>query len=148
MGLKEQLLEDMRDAMRAKDVPRKNAVRMVRAAIQNAEIAKQAELDEEEVLSLIGREIKQRRDAIEMFAQGNRPDLVEKESIQVEILQAYLPKQLSEDEIEAIATEVISEQGASGMGAMGSVMRATLPKVKGLADGRLVSEIVRRLLSS
>ena len=148
MGLKEQLLEDMRDAMRAKDIPRRNAIRMVRAAIQNAEIAKQADLDEEEILSLIAKEIRQRRDAIEMFAKGNRPDLVEKESEQVEILQAYLPKQLSEGEIEAIAREVVSELGASGMGDMGSVMRATLAKVKGRADGRLVNEIARKLLSS
>lgn len=148
MGLKEQLLEDMRNAMRAKDTLRRDAVRMVLAAVQNAEIAKQADLDEEEILSLIAKEIRQRRDAIEMFAKGNRPDLVEKESEQVEILQAYLPKQLSEGEIEAIAREVVSELGASGMGDMGSVMRATLAKVKGRADGRLVNEIARKLLSS
>ena len=148
MGLKEQLLEDMRNAMRAKDTLRRDAVRMVLAAVQNAEIAKQADLDQAGIQSLIAREIKQRRETIEMAEKGNRPELVEKESKQVEILKAYLPKQLSGEEIEAIAREVIAELGADGLGQIGSVMRAMMGKVKGQADGRLVNEIVKKLLLS
>lgn len=147
MGLQEQLLEDMKSAMREKDDLRKDAIRMVRAAIQNAEIAKMAPLDETEVLSLITREVKQRREALDMFVQGGRQDLVEKEAKQIEILEAYLPKQLSQAEIEALAQEVIGETGATGMGQMGPVMRAMMERIRGQADGKAVNEIVRKLLS-
>lgn len=147
MGLKEQLLEDMRTAMRQKDDTRKSAIRMVRAAIQNAEIEKLAPLDEGEVLAVIGKEVKQRREALEMYAQGGRQDLVDNEAKQIAILESYLPAQMSEAEIEAMARQVMAETGATGMAQMGQVMREMMGRVKGQADGSLVNEIVKKLLS-
>jgi hypothetical protein len=146
-SIKDQLLQDLQQAMRAKEPDRKAALRMARAAIQNAEIKEQRELEDKEVEALLAKEVKKRREAVEMFAKGGRQDLVDQEEKQIAILEAYLPEQLSAAEIEAIAQEVIDEIGAESMAQMGPVMRNTMERVQGRADGKEVSEIVRRLLS-
>lgn len=146
VGLKAQLFQDLKEAMKAKDDARKNAIRMVRAAIKNAEIEKQRELDQAEIQALINKEAKQRRESIEIFTKGDRPDLVEQEAAQLTVLEAYLPQQLGESEIAQIAQEVIAELGATSMADMGAVMREMMSKLRGQADGKLINKIVREQL--
>ena len=148
MSIQDQLLQDLRQAMRQQDADRKAALRMARAAIQNAEIEEQRELEDSEVEALLAKEVKKRREAVEMFEKGGRQDLVEQEEKQIRILESYLPEQLSSAEIEAIAQEVIDEIGADSMAQMGPVMRAVMERVRGRADGKEVSQIVRELLSA
>lgn len=147
MSLAEQLLQDLKEAVRRSDAPRKAAIRMVRAAIQNAEIDKGRALSDAEILDLIRKEVNRREEAIKLFARGNRQDLVAQESEQVEILNSYLPKQMTPVEIEAIARQVITELGASGLAQMGPVMRSLMSQLQGKADGKLVNQIVRQLLT-
>ena len=147
MSLSERLMEDLKQAMRQSDTMRKDAIRMVRAAIQNAEIAKQHPLDDNEVIEVIRKEVKQRQEAIAMFAQGGRQDLVEQETQQVNILEAYLPQQMSAEEIAALAQQAIAALGAKGPADMGLVMRTLMAQLKGQADGRVVNQIVQKLLN-
>jgi len=147
MHLAEQLSEDLKQALRQHDAPRKTAIRMVRAAIQNAEIAKGGSLDDAEILALIGREVKKRRESIELFAKGGREDLVAEETEQLDILAQYLPKQMTPEEIAAAAQQVIAEMGADSLAQMGPVMRALMSNLKGKADGKLVNQVVRQLLA-
>ncbi|MDH7481361.1 MAG: GatB/YqeY domain-containing protein [Armatimonadota bacterium] len=146
MSLREKLEEDYKAAMKAKDTLRVSVIRMARSEIRNAEIAKRRSLTEEEIAEVITREIKRRQESIEQFKQGGRTDLVEKETAEMRILSEYLPEQLSEDEIAGIAQEVIAELKAASKADKGRVMSALMPRVRGRADGRLVSEIVDRLL--
>ena len=145
--LKERLNEEMKLAMKAKDKTRLSAIRMVRAANQNKEIEKKTELDDDGISEVIANQIKRRKEAIELAQQGGRDELVESETTQVEVLQAFLPEQLSEDEIEAIVVKVIEEVGATSMRDMGKVMGKLIPQVRGKADNTLVSQIVRKKLS-
>lgn len=145
--LKERLNEEMKLAMKAKDKTRLSAIRMVRAAIQNKEIEKKTELDDDGISEVIANQIKIRKEAIEFAQQAGRDELVESETMQVEVLQAFLPEQLSEDEIEAITVKVIEEVGATSMRDMGKVMGKLIPQVRGKADNALVSQIVRKKLS-
>lgn len=146
MGLLERLNQDLKEAMRAGDERRKLAIRAVKTAIRNAEVEKMAPLDEDEILAVIAREAKKRRDAIEEFRRGGREDLVADEEAELAVLESYLPRQLTAEEIEAHAREVIAELQAAGQPDMGSVMRRMMADLKGRADGRLVNQIVRRLL--
>ncbi|NOZ28186.1 MAG: GatB/YqeY domain-containing protein [Chloroflexi bacterium] len=146
MKLIDRLNEDLKEALRTKDEPRKLAIRAVKTAIRNAEVEKMASLDEGEVLAIIAKEAKMRREAIEEFKRGERPDLVAKEEAELAVLEAYLPRQLTEEEIEARAREVIDELKAAGQANMGNVMRRLMSELRGRADGRLVNQIVRRLL--
>ena len=146
MGLKEQLNEDMKQAMRAKDKNRLSAIRMVRGAVRDKEINSQIELDDDGVLEVIASQIKKRKDALEQLRQSNRDDLVETEMEQIDILQAFLPAQLSEEEIEAVVTDVIEELGATSMRDMGKVMGKLVPQLRGKADNSTVSQIVRQKL--
>ncbi|MCL6518805.1 MAG: GatB/YqeY domain-containing protein [Armatimonadetes bacterium] len=146
MSLREKLEEDYKAAMKAKDTLRVSVIRMARSEIRNAEIAKRRSLTEEEIAEVITREIKRRQESIEQFKQGGRTDLVDKETAEMKILSEYLPEQLSEDEIAGIAQEVIAELKAASKADKGRVMSALMPRVRGRADGRLVSEIVDRLL--
>ena len=145
--LKERLNEEMKLAMKAKDKTRLSAIRMVRAAVRNKEIEKKTELDDDGISEVIANQIKRRKEAIELAQQGGRDELVESETTQVEVLQAFLPEQLSEDEIEAIVVKVIEEVGATSMRDMGKVMGKLIPQVRGKADNALVSQIVRKKLS-
>lgn len=147
MSLKEQLFEDLKQAMRSNDAVRKAAIRMVRAAILNAEIAKGGALEDAEVLALIQKEIKQRQEAIELFAKGNRQDLVDEETAQIKVLTPYLPHQMTAEEIEVVARQVIAELGASGPAQMGAVMRTLIGQLKGKADGKLINQVVKNLLA-
>ena len=150
MGLKDQLSEDLKSAMRAKDENRISAIRMLKAAITNFEIARgdakskdsDKPITESDLLSVVEKQIKQRRDAIEMYKQGNRPELAAKEEAEIAVLAAYLPKQLSRDEVKAEVQEIIA---ALGTKEFPKVMREAATKLKGRADGKLVNEVVKEL---
>jgi len=147
MGLKGTLENDLKEALRSKDERRKTTLRLALAAVHNAEIAKGKALEEGEVLAVLSKEAKQRRESAALFAEGGREDLVDQENKELEILTEYLPEQLSEAEIEARVREVIDEVGATSAAQMGDVMRVLMPQMKGKADGQLVSTIVKRILS-
>lgn len=147
MGLKDRLEKDLRDALRNKDEQRKTTLRLVLAAIKNAEIDKRGELEEGELLAVLSKQAKQRRESAAQFAEGGREDLVAQEDRELEIIEEYIPAQLSEKEIEARAREVIQEIGATTPSQMGDVMRVLMPQMKGRADGRLVNTIVTAILS-
>ena len=147
MNLQERLMADLRDAMRSNDGARKNVIRMVRAAVKNAEIDLHREATDAEVQDLIAREMKRRTEAVEMFRRADRMDLVTQEESELAILKGYLPEQLSESEIEAAVRTVVAELGAADPAQMGPVMREIMSRLKGQADGRIVSQIVRRVLS-
>jgi uncharacterized protein YqeY len=137
----------MRDAMRARDERRTTTLRMALAAAHNQRIARRRELTDEEVLDVLGREVKQRRESIDVYRGAGREDRAAAEEAEVAILSDFLPEQLGDDEITALARAAIDETGASGPGDVGRVMGRLSPQTKGRADGRRVSEIVRRLLT-
>lgn len=147
MSLNDRLNEDMKQAMRSQDKFRLSVIRMVRSSIKNIEIDQRKTLDDQEVLEVLNREIKQRRDSLQEFEKAGRQDLVDQLKQELDILAAYMPKQLSEDEVKAIVQQTIQEVGASSKADMGKVMGALMPKVKGLADGKLVNQIVQQLLA-
>jgi len=147
MGLKEQLENDLKEALRAKDETRKTTLRLALAAIKNAEISKGRELDESELTAVVSQQAKQRRESATQFARGGRDDLVSQEEKELKILMEYLPPQLSEEEIRSRAHEVIDEVGATSLAQMGDVMRVLMPQLKGKADGQVVSTIVQGILS-
>jgi len=136
----------MKSAMKEKDTLKKSAITMVRASILQKEKDERIELDDDGVIGVIAKEVKQRKDSIPEFIRGNRPDLVEKLNAEIEILMEYLPQQLTEDEIDAMVTQTITEVGAMSMKDMGKVMGALMPKLQGRADGRLVNQLVRKHL--
>jgi len=155
LGLKEQIRQDMQKAAKERDSLALSALRMAVAAIRNREIeavtrkelAQGSELPDEAILKVIATMVKQRRESIELFLQGNRPELAEKEQAEIAVLERYLPKGLSSQEIEALVREAIAETGAKGPADMGRLMKAVMPKVAGRADGKAVNETVRRLLA-
>ena len=147
MTLKDKLQEDLKDAMRSGDVERRSVIRYLRSEVHNAEIAKQADLDEEAVIGVLTRQAKQRRDSIDAYKQVNRTDLVEKEEGELAIILEYLPEQMSDDEITELATAAIAETGATGPKDMGKVMGKIMPETRGKADGSKVSAIVNGLLN-
>ena len=146
MSLTERLTTDMKQAMKDKDKVRLSVIRMVRTAIQNAEIDLKTTLSDDEVIAVLNRELKQRRDSLQAFESAGRQDLVEEVKQEIEVLIDYLPAQMTEDEVRAIVKEVVTETGATGKADMGKVMSALMPKVKGRADGKLVNTIVSQEL--
>ncbi|UOF88922.1 GatB/YqeY domain-containing protein [Fodinisporobacter ferrooxydans] len=146
MSLTGRLAEDMKQAMKAKDKVRLSVIRMVRTAVKNAEIDQKQELSDDEVLAVISKELKQRRDSLQAFESAGRQDLVEEAKAEIEILVEYLPTQLSEEEVKSIVQEVIREVGAASKADTGKVMSVLMPKVRGRADGKLVNQIVQQLL--
>ena len=148
MSLKEQLANDLKDAMRSGDAAKRNTLRALQAAVKQVEIDTRTTLSEQEVLAVITKQAKQRRDSIEQFQQGNRPDLVEEEQKELSIIEAYLPKQLNDVEITERAQAAIVELGVTDMKGMGKVMGKLSNDLRGLADGKRISQIVRQLLSS
>lgn len=150
MSLKEKLTADMKEAMKAREEGRQRlgVIRMVRGAIRQQEIDGQKELDDDAVLAVISKEVKQRRDSIEEFKKGGREDLVAQNEAEIAILMAYLPQQMAEDEIRKLVQDSITATGASSPKEMGKVMKELMPKVKGRADGKLVNQIVRELLNA
>ena len=147
MNLKDRLTEDLKQAMRQGDERRKSTVRLVRAAITNAEIERGKDLSEDEVLAIIAKQAKQRRESVAEFAKGGRQDLVDQEEEELQILLSYLPAQMSRHEIEVAARQVIAEVGATSMAQMGEVMRRLMSQLKGKADGSLVNQVVREILT-
>ena len=139
----EQLKSDLKDAMRAKDETRRNTIRILMAAFKNAAIEKGGELDESGSLEILAREAKKRREAAESFRGGGREDAALQEELELAIIEDYLPKQLSEDEVRAIAREVIAAVEPSGPRDMGKVMGEVMPRLKGLFDGKLASGIIK-----
>ena len=138
---------EMTAAMRAGDAQRRDTLRLLIAALDNARIAAGRDLSDEAALAALQREAKQRRESIEEYRKGGRDDLVEAEQAELTIIEAYLPDQLGEDELRAIARELIEERGASGPGDLGAVMGPLMQRVRGRADGRQANAIVRELLS-
>lgn len=146
MTLKEQLNADLKTAMKAKDKETLKTVRMLKSAVQNEEIKVGHDLTPEEELTVLAREVKQRRDSLEEFANAGRDDLVEPLKYEIEVVERYLPAQLSEDEIRDIVKQAIDEVGVSDKSGFGKVMAKVMPQVKGKADGNQVNAIVKEML--
>ena len=146
MSLKERLQDDWKAAMKSRDSFRASVINMTKAAVLKAEKVDGSELDDDAVIDIISKEIKQRREAIVEFEKGKRQDLIDQNNKEIEILLEYLPQQLTEEEIAEIVKNAVNEVGALGMKDMGKVMTAIMPKVKGRSDGKLVSLIVKNHL--
>ena len=145
--LKEKLMEDLKDCMKEKKVLRKNVIQMVRAAILQVEKDKQIELDDNQILEIIAKEAKKRKDSLADYEKSGREDLINQVKEEIEIISEYLPKQLSREEITEIVTQVISEVGATSMKDMGQVMKGAKEKIGASADGKTISDAVKKLLS-
>lgn len=148
MNLNEQLNEAMKAAMKARDSLRLNAIRMIRTAIKNREIDERRELDDQEGIAVLSTLVKQRKESAQVYREGGRPELAEKEEQELAIIQEFLPTQLGEEEIRAIIEAAVSETGAASMKDMGRVMKVVTGKTLGRADGRLVSDLVKDRLSA
>jgi len=146
--LKQKLMNDLKQAMRDGDKVKCSVIRLAMAAIKNAEIARQADLEDGDILGVIAKEIRQRNESIEAFKQGNRQDLVIKEEAELAILQGYQPRQMTREEIIAEARRVIEEVGAQGPADKGKVMPKLIAQLKGKADGREINAVVTELLAS
>jgi hypothetical protein len=147
VSLKERLSSDLKQAMRGGDKVRRSVIRLVLAAVHNAEIARQAALEDSDVLGIIAKEARQREESIEAFKKGNRQDLVAQEEAEMAVLQEYLPRQMTRDEVIAEARRVIEEVGAQGPRDKGKVMPKLIAQLKGRADGREINAVVTELLS-
>lgn len=146
--MKEELLNELKDAMKQKDELRKNTIMMIRAAILQVEKDTQKSLSDEEMISIFAKELKKRKESISDYQKGGREDIVETLNKEIEIIAKYLPQPLTEAEIESIVKNAIEEVGAQGPKDMGKVMQNIRPKTNGKADGKLVSDIVKKLLSN
>jgi len=144
--LEKRITEDMRQAMKAGDAVKRDALRLLLSSIKNAAGAKLAPLDEGEVLSVISKDVKRHQESIDAFKKGNRADLVSKEEAEMAVLQSYLPRQMSREEIITAVKEVIAAVGAKGPGDKGKVMQQLMPKLKGKADGKAINDVVTELL--
>ena len=147
-SLKQKLNDELKQALRSGDKVRRSVIRLVLAAVNNAEIARQAALEDGDILGVIAKEARQRQESIAAFKQGNRQDLVAQEEAELAILQEYLPKQMTREEIIAEARQVIAEVGAQGPGDKGKVMPTLIARLKGRADGREINTVVTELLKS
>ena len=145
--LKEKLLEDLKNSMKEKNIVRKNVIQMVRAAILQVEKDKQITLDDNQIIDIIAKESKKRKDSLADYEKSGREDLINEIKEEIEILAEYLPKQLSLEEVEAIVKEVIEEVGATSMKDMGKVMKAAKEKIGAASDGKTINEIVKKLLN-
>ena len=148
MSIKTQLNDSMKESMKSGDEVRKRTVRMVLAAIKQAEVDKRVELDDTAVMNILQKEVKNRRESLEEAKKANRTDLVEANEAEIDILQAFLPKAMPTEELRALVQAAISETGASSPSDMGKVMKAVMPKVAGRAPNDMVSATVRELLQT
>jgi len=146
MSLKEQLANDLKQAMKDKDTVRKNVVQLIRSGVLQVEKDKQITLDDEGVLDVIAKQLKQRRDSLPDYEKSGREDLIAQLKTEIDVLMGYLPAQLSREELEAIVKEAVEATGAASVKDMGKVMAAVMPKTKGRADGKVINEIARGLL--
>lgn len=147
VSLLERLNEDMKQAMRNKEKDKLTVIRMIKASLQNEAIKLGKDLSEEQELTVLSREVKQRKDSLHEFEKAGREDLVEKIRTELQYVELYMPKQLSEEEVSKIVQETVVETGAKSKADMGKVMAAIMPKVKGKADGALVNKLVQQHLS-
>ncbi len=145
--LKEKLLEDLKNSMKDKNIVRKNVVQMVRAGILQVEKDKHIELNDDQIIEIIAKESKKRKDALADYEKSGRQDLIDEIKEEIEILAEYLPKQLSVEEVEKIVKEVIGEVGATSMKDMGKVMKSAKEKIGASSDGRTINEVVKKLLA-
>ena len=145
--LKEKLLEDLKNSMKEKNVVRKNVIQMVRAAILQVEKDNHVELDDKQIIDIIAKESKKRKDSLGDYEKSGREDLINEIKEEIAILAEYLPKQLSVEEVETIVKEVISEVGATSMKDMGKVMKAAKEKIGAASDGKTINEAVKKLLN-
>ena len=148
MTMKTRLSDDMKQAMRDKDVLRRDVIRYLRSEVRNQEIREQKELDDTGVIQVLSRQAQQRRDSIEVYRDADRQDLVEKEESELSVILSYLPQQMTSEEITSLVQQVVAEVGASGPADMGKVMGAIMPQVRGKAEGREVNAIVQKTLRS
>lgn len=146
--LKEKLLEDLKMAMKEKDVIMKNTIQMIRAAILQTEKDKQIELDDNGILEIISKQVKQKNDALEQFEKANRQDLVEQTELEINILKEYLPKQLSREEVEQIVIGLSRTLGISDMKGMGTLIKSAKAKIGAGSDGKTISEVVKKVLNN
>ncbi len=146
MSLKETLMQDLKTAMKNKDKRTKNTITMVRAAIKQKEVDERVELDDDSVIQVIAKEIKERHGSIEEFQKAGRDDLVDSTKAEIDVLLNYMPEQLSEEELEAMIRKVMEENNITEKKQMGLLMKSIMPKVQGRADGKAVNAIVNRIL--
>ena len=147
MNLKEKLLSDMKEAMKSKDSLKLGTIRSVIAAVKNQEIDLRKDLEEEDVLTIVSREVKKRKEAASLYKKGKRPELEDKEIQEMKILQTYLPEQISEEDLRQRIQEVIEETGAEGMKDFGKIMKTLVPEFKGKADNALIKELASEFLN-
>ena len=152
MGLREKLMDDLKEAMRERDDTRKRTIRSVLAALKKAETelgadGQRVSMDDDAILRVIAKQAKERQESIDAFRSGNRDDLVAREEADLAVLEGYLPRQMSREEIEAEAQQVIAEVGATGPHDIGKVMKPLMARLQGRADGRLANQIVREFLA-
>jgi uncharacterized protein len=146
MSLKERLLEDMKTAMRDKDVIRKNTVQLARAAVLQVEKDNRITLDDDGIVDIVAKEVKKRRDSLPEFEKSGRQDLIDNLKTEIDILLQYLPQQLTQDELEVIVKKAVEDTGAVSAKDIGKIMQAVMPQVKGRADGKAINQIIKRLL--
>jgi len=147
MSLQEQLMEDLKTAMKARDEIKVGTIRLLRAQMKDFQIAKGSPLTPEDEIAVLTSAVKKRKEAIEVYQKSDRADLLNKEQEELRIISSYLPKQLSAEEVEKIVAEVINEVGATSQKDFGKVMQAAMAKLKGRAEGKLVQELVKKKLS-
>lgn len=147
MSIEDKIFEDIKAAMKAKDSLKVGTLRMVRAQFKDAQIAKREPLNDDEQLAVLGNAAKRRREALEMYKNSGRDDLIQKEQAELDIISAYLPKQLSREEIEKVLKDIIKKTDVSSMQDLGKVMGPAMQQLKGKADGKLVQQLVREILS-
>lgn len=147
MSLKDKLADDLKSAMKEKNTVRKNVVQMVRAGVLQIEKDKKITLDDDGVLEVIAKQLKQRRDSLPDYEKSGREDLISELKSEMDVLMEYLPEQLTREELEEIVKKAVESTGASSMKDMGKIMSAVMPQTKGRADGKVINEIVKGLLS-
>ncbi len=146
MSLKETLKEDLKNAMRDKEIVKRDAIRAINTMIKQIEVDNRVDLGDEDIIKLIQKGIKQREEAIGQYSSAGRSDLVEKEQEQIDVFAVYLPKQLTDDELEAVIQAIITETGATSMKDMGKIMNPAKEKIGGSADGKRINDMVKKLL--
>ena len=147
MSLKDKLMDDLKSAMKDKDTVRKNAVQMVRASVLQVEKDNKIALDDEGVIEVVAKEVKKRKDVLPEYEKSGRQDLIDELTREIEVLMAYLPQQMSEEEIEALVVDAIAQTEAKSMKDIGKVMAVIMPKTKGKADGKVINNFVKKHLS-
>lgn len=147
MTLKDKLMNDLKESMKNKDQLRKSVVTLVRSAIKQREVDERVELSDDDILEIISKQLKQRKDALEEFKKSQREDLVEEAENEIKVLMTYLPEQLTDEELQVIIRETINQVGATSMKDMGKIMGVVMPKVKGKADGKRINEITKQILN-